>query len=83
MTNAQEIDGHSVEAFVASWRGELGEQGSVSASDVQDRLLDLWGSLPEGETRSLVERWLTETLERHLYQVEDVRRRLETVLTPS
>jgi hypothetical protein len=85
VTEAQEIDhemdARSVEAFVAQWRSELGDEGSVSASDVQDRLLDLWGNLPEGSTRSQVERWLTETLERHLYAVEDVQRRLESVLT--
>ena len=84
MTDAQEIDevnAESVEAFVAAWRNELGDQGSISASDVQDRLLDLWGNLPEGATRSQVERWLTETLERHLYAVDDVQRRLGTVLS--
>jgi hypothetical protein len=84
VTDAQEIDvvdAESVEAFVAAWRSELGDQGSISASDVQDRLLDLWGNLSEGATRSQVERWLTETLERHLYAVDDVQRRLETVLS--
>jgi hypothetical protein len=84
VTDAQEIDevdAESVEAFVAAWRSELGDQGSISASDVQDRLLDLWGNLPEGPTRSQVERWLTETLERHLYAVDDVQRRLGTVLS--
>jgi hypothetical protein len=80
VTNAQEIDTPSVEAFVATWRSELGVQGSVSSSTVQDHLLDLWGHLPEGPTRSQVERWLTETLERHLYQVDDVNHRLETML---
>lgn len=77
---AEELEEASVEALVAAWRDELGDQGSVSASDVQDRLLDLWGTLPDGDARSHVERWLTETLARHLYAVDDVQRRLETVL---
>jgi hypothetical protein len=47
---------------------------------VQDCLLDLWGFLPEGETRTEVERWLTETLERQLYVVADVDARLASVL---
>ena len=53
---------------------------SVPASVVQDALLDLWGHLPEGEIRTEVERWLTETLERNLYSVGDVDARLAHVL---
>ncbi|HWG74441.1 MAG TPA: hypothetical protein VG184_10350 [Acidimicrobiales bacterium] len=78
-----EPDTEAVEAFVAQWRAELGEQGSISASHVQDRLLDLWGTLPDSSTRSEVERWLTETIERNLYQVPDINRRLQSVLASS
>ena len=49
--------------------------------EFQDGLLDLWGLLPEGDTRAEVERWLTETLERNLYVVADIDARLSTVLT--
>ena len=76
-------DTDAVEAFVAEWRLELANQSSISASHVQDRLLDLWGSLPESATRLEVERWLTETLERHLYAVNDIKSRLESVLSAS
>jgi hypothetical protein len=48
---------------------------------VQDTLLDLWGVLPEGESRTEVERWLTETLERNLYSVSDVDARLTSVFS--
>lgn len=65
-----------VESFVDGWKAELTGQVSVSASGVQDRLLDLWGRLEEGDARSRVESWLTETLERQLYEVADVERRL-------
>jgi hypothetical protein len=68
------------EAAIAAFRSQLEGQVSVPASVVQDGLLDLWGLLPEGDTRSVVERWLTETLERNLYQVTDVDSRLEAVL---
>ncbi len=68
-----------VEAFVDAWRGELTGQVSVSASGVQDRLLDLWGRLDDGDAKSQVERWLTETLERHLYEVADIERRLASL----
>ncbi len=65
-----------IEAAVSAFRRQLDGQVSVPASVVQDCLLDLWGSLPEGESRSEVERWLTETLERTLYSASDVAARL-------
>jgi hypothetical protein len=68
------------EIAVAAFRRQLEGQISVSASVVQDGLLDLWGLLPEGDIRSEVERWLTETLERNLYAVADVDARLASVL---
>jgi hypothetical protein len=68
------------ESLVAEFRRQLDGQISVSASVVQDHLLDLWGLLPEGEIRAEVERWLTETLERSLYQVSDVDARLASVI---
>ncbi len=77
------MDNGAVEAMVSSWRQELGGQSSISASLVQDRLLDLWGALPDSAPRAEVERWLTETVARHLYQVGDIERRLESVLAAS
>jgi hypothetical protein len=65
---------------IAALRQQLEGRVSVSASMVQDRLLDLWGALPEGSSRTAVERWLTETLERNLYSVTDIDDRLEAVL---
>jgi hypothetical protein len=70
------VTGTTVEEIVESWVGGLADQVSVSASTVQDHLIDLWAALEEGETRREVERWLTETLERELYLVEDVVDRL-------
>jgi hypothetical protein len=69
-----------IETALASFRRQLEGQISVPSSVVQDALLDLWGHLPEGDARAEVERWLTETLERHLYAVGDVDARLDTVL---
>jgi hypothetical protein len=66
-----------------AWLEELADQISVPASDVQDHLLDLWGALDEGPARAEVERWLTETLRRHLYSVSDINERLETLLPVS
>ena len=68
------------ELAVAAFRRQLEGHVSVSASVVQDGLLDLWGLLPDGDTRTQVERWLTETLERNLYAVADIDARLASVL---
>jgi len=69
------------DSLVAAFRHQLEGQASVPASVVQDTLLDLWGALPEGESRTEVERWLTETLERNLYSVSDIDARLTTVFS--
>ena len=66
-----------------SRKAELDGQVSVSASEVQDHLLDLWGRMPDSGARSQVERWLTETLVRNLYSVSDINERLETLLPAS
>ncbi len=80
-TNPDTPEGSArIEAAVTAFRRQLEGQVSVPASVVQDGLLDLWGILPEGDTRSVVERWLTETLERSLYSVTDVDSRLDAVL---
>ena len=75
-----EFDAAQTEAAITAFRKQLDGQVSVPATVVQDCLLDLWGLLPAGDTRSEVERWLTETLERNLYAVTDVDARLATVL---
>lgn len=72
--------GTSVEAAVEGWIAELGDGPSLSAMAVQDRLLDLWGLLDDGETRRAVEKWLTETLDRHLYMSDDLVSRLRSLV---
>lgn len=74
--SAEEAD-----AAITAFRNQLEGQVSVPATLVQDCLLDVWAKLPEGEPRSEVERWLTETLERQLYVVADVDARLESVFS--
>ena len=68
---------------MAAWRSEIDGQISVSASTVQDHLLELWGRLPDGDVRQRVEGWLTETLQRNLYQVSDIDARLTGVVSSS
>jgi hypothetical protein len=71
------------EAAITAFRHQLEGQVSVSASLVQDSLLDLWGLMPEGDSRSEIERWITETLGRSLYAVQEVDARLAAVLPAS
>jgi DNA-directed RNA polymerase specialized sigma24 family protein len=79
-----EMDGFDqTELLLAEFRRQLEGQVSVPASLVQDLLLDLWAHLPEGDSRTEVERWLTETLERQLYSAADVDARLTSVLPRS
>jgi DNA-directed RNA polymerase specialized sigma24 family protein len=77
---AQPAGTDPIEAALSAFRRQLDGQVSVSASVVQDGLLEIWGALPEGSARSQVESWLTETLGRNLYSVADIDTRLSTVL---
>lgn len=79
-SSSDEVAEANIETMVAEWKAELEGQQSVSASNVQDRLLDMWGQLPEGSVRSEIERWLTETVQRQLYAVSDIDARLQRVL---
>ena len=80
LSDVVETDPAQAEVAVAAFRRQLEGQPSLPASVVQDCLLDLWGSLPAGDSRTEVERWLTETLERTMYSATDVASRLASVL---
>ncbi|MDQ6838708.1 MAG: hypothetical protein M3137_10335 [Actinomycetota bacterium] len=80
VTHAPEAVDESIETLVAQWRTEIDGQISVSASTVQDHLLELWGRLPDSDVRHDIEQWLTETLQRNLYQVSDIDARLTSVV---
>lgn len=67
----------SIDAAVEAWITELGDGMSLSAMVVQDRLLDMWGLVDEGTMRRTLERWMTETLDRHLYTSDDLITRLK------
>jgi len=72
--------GGSAAEVAEAWLAELAGEMAVPALAVQDHLLDLWGVLDEGPARVEVERWLTETLLRHRYEVSDINGRLEALL---
>lgn len=68
-----------IESLLSTLRQRLEGQSSVSASTVQDALLDLWSAVPDGDTRRALEAWLSETSDRSLYATEDVRDRLKSL----
>ena len=77
MAETEMVETANIEEVLRVWVAELSDQVSVSASRVQDSLIDLWGMLAEGPVRSGVEDWLTETLHRNLYTTEEVVSRLQ------
>jgi hypothetical protein len=46
---------------------------SFGPGQLQDLLFDLWGALKDTPAQAEVERWLTLTVERHLFSAEEVR----------
>ena len=64
MTNARQL--------IEEWRTSAAEETVVSASAVQDRLFDLWGELRDSPAVTLVEQWLTLSLERQLFSGKEL-----------
>lgn len=49
---------------------------SFGPGQLQDLLFDLWGEMKETPAQPEVERWLTLTVERHLFSADEVREAL-------
>ena len=49
---------------------------SFGPGQLQDLLFDLWGDMKDTPAQPEVERWLTLTVERHLFSAEEVREAL-------
>jgi len=58
--------------LIEEWRTSAAQETVVSASAVQDRLFDLWGELRESPAVTLVEQWLTLSLERQLFSGKEL-----------
>ena len=46
---------------------------SFGPGQLQDLLFDLWGEMKDSPAQPEVERWLTLTVERHLFSADEVR----------
>jgi len=52
---------------------------SFGPGQLQDLLFDLWGELKDTPAQPEVERWLTLTVERHLFTAGEVREALTSI----
>jgi len=52
---------------------------SFGPGQLQDLLFDLWGAMKDTPAQPEVERWLTLTVERHLFAAEEVRTALTAI----
>ena len=59
---------------IYTWRRRLTDQTVVSASEVQDRLFDLYGDLEALPQLDLLKPWLSLTIHRELFSAEELDR---------
>lgn len=52
---------------------------SFGPGQLQDLLFDLWGAMKDTPAQPEVERWLTLTVERHLFSADEVREALTSI----
>ena len=59
---------------IYTWRRRLTDQTVVSASEVQDRLFDLYGDLEALPQLDMLKPWLSLTIQRELFSAEELDR---------
>jgi hypothetical protein len=57
---------------IYTWRRHLTDQTVVSASEVQDRLFDLYGDLEELPQLERLKPWLSLTVQREMFTAEEL-----------
>ena len=58
--------------LIEEWRLIAANETVTSASAVQDRLFDLWGALRDTPSVTLVEQWLSLSIERQLFSGKEL-----------
>jgi len=69
----------AIEAFLVKTAPET----SMGPGPLQDLLFDLWGEFKETQAQPVIERWLTLTVDRHLFTTAEVHDALEEILEAS
>ncbi|MEJ7764356.1 MAG: hypothetical protein WKF86_02575 [Acidimicrobiales bacterium] len=64
-----------LDAFISRTERET----SFGPAQLQDLLFDLWGAMKDTPAQAEIERWLTLTVERHLFAADEVRDALTTI----
>ena len=59
---------------IYTWRRHLSDQTVVSASEVQDRLLDLYGDLEALPQLEMLKPWLSLTVQREMFTADELDR---------
>ena len=62
---------------IYTWRRHLTDQTVVSASEVQDRLFDLYGDLETTPQLERIKPWLSLTVQREMFSAEELDRFLD------
>jgi hypothetical protein len=57
---------------IDTWRQRLSDQTVVSASEVQDRLFDLYGDLQPFPQLEKIKPWISLTIQRELFSVDEL-----------
>jgi hypothetical protein len=68
-------------AVIEAWRARLAGQEAFSASEVQDRLFDLYGELDGRPPVELIKPWLTLTVHRELFGARELEAMLDELTT--
>ena len=58
--------------LIEEWHAQVAQATVISASAVQDKLFDLWGALRDTPSVTLVEQWLSISVERQLFSGKEL-----------
>ena len=58
--------------LIEEWHAQVAQATVISASAVQDKLFDLWGALRDTPSVTLVEQWLSLSVERQLFSGKEL-----------
>lgn len=64
---------------IQEWRVVTEEKLVLGAQDVQDRLLDIYGSVKNGPAAPYVEEYLSLTVERTLFEQDEISKLLDDI----
>jgi hypothetical protein len=73
------MDTEDLQRVLEQWRAEMADRPLQSAQHVQDKLLDIYGTLRELPVKIEVEKWLSLTRERSLFEDKEISELLDEI----